>query len=308
MKSLLPIIQFALCCLLLSACPQPAADDDDASLPPSEHLFSFAVAADPHVTTGEDNRDRLERVLDEVDAVAQDRKVELGLIVGDVAWSGGLPLAAGLLGEAAVPWLPLTGDNEIQAGEESLFGDAWADQYARMAEASDDWVLAPTPCWNPDRETDSWFRNAAFSWRGVRFVVLDWASREIGTLYGEMADLHDFDGGTYPWFEQVMGDLPGGVAEDVLLFSHHPMHASPGAFTLDEMAGIAGVTSPLADRIAVAFSGHYHGQGEEPSLDGGFLVFTLDATWDDDLTWYLVEVWGDGARFEYRREAIVLDD
>ena len=118
-------------------------------------------------------------------------------------------------------------------------------------------------------------------------------------------ELNDFEGGTLPFFQDHVGTLEASEAEDVLLFSHHPMHV-PG-FTAAELESVTTLTAPVGDRVYANFAGHYHGNGHEFIDAGGYEVFVTDATWDDEITLRVVEVWGDGARFEYRQELVVLD-
>jgi hypothetical protein len=62
----------------------------------------------------------------------------------------------------------------------------------------------------------------------------------------------------------------------------------------------------MAGRISAAFGGHYHGNGEELSYDEGFDVIVVDATWDDEVSYRLVEVWGNEVGFEYEHEMVVV--
>ncbi len=286
---------------LLVGCPTVTPEPEEPTPSPAEHLFSFAVIGDPHVTSMSENQERLAAAVDHINA--SDRAIELVLIVGDIGWSGGLEIARDTLSGLDALWVPIPGDNELHAGEEALWGDVFADHYASLATELDDFELAPVPVWNPQWEQDSWFRNGRFGYGGLHFVTLDWISRDSGIL-GEFAEIHDFEGGTFDFFEQTLTSLPEGLAEDVVLAAHHPMH--PGSFTIEEMERIGEVTTPLAGRIAASFGGHYHGDGEEPSMDGGFLVVAVDATWDDVVSYRLVEVWGNEVGFEYQHEIVVV--
>ena len=63
----------------------------------------------------------------------------------------------------------------------------------------------------------------------------------------------------------------------------------------------------VSDRVAGAYSGHLHLDFEESVLDGGYEVFITDATWDDDNRVRVVEVWGNGERFEYTQELVTVE-
>ena len=69
----------------------------------------------------------------------------------------------------------------------------------------------------------SWFQNVRFEHRGLTFVGLDWVTRAEGFVESEMADLHDFEGGTFRFLAAEIDGLETNDTEDVLLFSHHPM-------------------------------------------------------------------------------------
>ena len=297
--SLIPLLVSAL----LAGCPTHDPEPPEPTPSPVEHLFSFAVIADPHVTSMGEHQQRLQAAVDHVNSIAEERRVELALVVGDVGWSGGLEIARDTLYGLDPIWVPIPGDNELQSGEEELWGEVFADRYAELEGLLDDFVMAPVPSWNPDFEQDSWFRNGSFGWGGLHFVTLDWISRDSGIM-GEFADIHDFEGGTFPFFEETLNSLPAGLAEDVVLAAHHPMH--PGSFTMAEMERIGTVTTPLAGRISASYGGHYHGDGEELSLDGGFDVIVVDATWDDEVSYRLVEVWGNEVGYEYQHEMQVV--
>ncbi len=301
-RRLLPTIA----AVALLGCPTPADDDDVAPTPgPLEHEFSFVVLADPHITADDERLDRLETTVAWIGEEMDARRIELVLIVGDVGWSGGAELARDALDQLAVPYVPLIGDNENQAGEGELFDTVFGPRFDALDAVTDGYVRAPTPAFDPDRDADTWLQNLTFQHRGITFVGMDWASRESG-LMGETAELHDYDGGSWPHFVEWLTSLPEGRSEDVVLASHHPMHAFPGAFTLDEMDRIMGVTGPLHDRVYGAFAGHYHLDLEETAPDGSYEIFITDAVWDDEITLRFVEVWGNEERVEYRQELVVL--
>jgi hypothetical protein len=295
-------------------CPPPAEDDTQDSLPvdtgemaPFEELFSFAVLADPHITSAGDNATRAEAAVAWVNANAAERGIELVLLVGDIAWNDGTTIAPPIFDAFEVPWVPVTGDNEIQSEDSQAFFEAFEPQWQALEGELDGFAYAPMPVDNPEYETQSWFTNHAFVHRGVTFVGLDWCARVVGSLFGEMADLHDLEGGTLPYFEAAMAGLGEGARDSVVLYSHHPMHLSPGAFDLDEMAILEAAVEPWADRVYANFGGHYHADGEDESVNGLWEVYVTDATWDDDNRLRLVTVSGNGARFGYEHELITVE-
>ncbi len=293
----------------LLACPTPPGDEPPTEPTPGEpvHVFSFAVLADPHVTNDGEHLDRLLTAVDWLGEEAAERQIELVLVVGDVAWGDGMEVARSALDELPVPYVPLIGDNEIQVGQEEEYDAVFGPRFDGLEPSFGGFERAATPVWNPQHEQDSWFQNLTFEHKGVTFVGLDWAHRTTGSLVGESAELYDFEGGTWRHFVAWLDDLPDdGPAEDVVLASHHPMHFSPGAFSSDELDRIMAVTGPLTDRVFANFAGHYHFDAFEYAPDGSYEVIVTDATWDDEITVRVVEVWSDTVRFEYRQEILQL--
>ncbi|MCB9745521.1 MAG: metallophosphoesterase [Alphaproteobacteria bacterium] len=290
---------------LLAGCgdSEPAQDSTpEAPAAEPEHVFTFAVLADPHITAPSERDQRLAAAVAWINAQAEARKIEVVMVVGDIGWGEGLVGARDLLDALEPPYVPVLGDNEVHFGDEENFDLVFEPQYARLAETFEDWQRAPTGTWNPEWEQTSWFQNFSFTHKGLHFVGLDWVSRDSHQIFGELGELHDFEGGTLPWFGEALSGLPEGIEEDTVLFSHHPMHVP--SFDLAQLAQITAVTSPLEGRVAAAYAGHYHGNHEEEIEDGGYMLFVTDATWDDEDTVRVVEVWSDGQRFEFTQELV----
>ena len=267
-------------------------------------LFSFAVLADPHISTGAEHQERLAAAVGWINDSAAAESIELVVVVGDIGWGDGLPIARDLLDALEMPYLPIIGDNEIHFGDEQRFDEVFASHYALLSDTFGGWRRGTVEAWNPVHEQTSWFQNTSFEYRGLRWVGLDWCSRDDNSLLSEFAEVHDFAGGTWPFFADELGALGEDGAErgDVLLFSHHPMHL--GAFNSAQMADITGLTGPIHQRIAGAWAGHLHLDAEVVVEEGGYTVWVTDATWDDVNTVRLVKVYGDGERFEYDQELI----
>lgn len=302
-------MRLLLLLLLLAACTPadpPAADDDDSTPEPGEleFRFSFAILADPHVVNEGEHAERLRSCVAWLGEQAVDRTIELVLVVGDIGWSGGLELSRSILDELPMAYVPVLGDNEIQAGDEQQFEAVFGPVYGQLADEFGNFTRGTVEAWNPDHDRTSWFQNAAFDHGGLRFVVLDWNSRRLGGLLSETADLHDFDGGSFPFFAETLDELTDGAGEDVVLASHHPMHIP--SFTLDELDQVTEHTHEHADRVFGNFAGHYHVDGHETIEQGGYEVYVTDATWDDEITIRLVEVWGNELGFEYEHELVIL--
>ena len=136
---------------------------------------------------------------------------------------------------------------------------------------------------------------------------MDWVSRDDNSLLGELAELHDFDDGTFPWFEGQMSGLGQRPEQSIIMLSHHPMMMLPGAFNLIDAAQISAVTQPLEHLVYASFAGHFHGETQETWEEGGYEVVLVDATWDDDVTVKVVEVWGNDATFDYVQETVIVE-
>ena len=297
--------------LLLVACAAPEVpqddDDDDATeepAPEAEHLFSFAILADPHVVNEGENAQRLQQTVDWITENEDPRSIELVLVVGDIGWGGGLEISRDILDALPMPYVPILGDNPIQVGDEQAWNATFGPHLDALADQLDNWIRGPVAGWTPVQEVEAWFQNAAFDYGGLRFVMLDWNTRHRGGLLSELADLHDFEGGSFPFFEEQLATLSEGWDENVVLASHHPMHIP--SFTEGELAQITEQTEPHSHRVFADFAGHYHADGHEVIEDGGYEVFVTDATWDDEITIRLVEVWGDGVALQYVQDLIVL--
>lgn len=283
----------------------PPADTAPDETAPMEVAFRYVVLADPHVTVpAGEALDRLDRAVAWVNAEREARDLRLVLVVGDIAWADGLDAARASLDALTIPYVPLNGDNEVQAGWEEAYHTAFATQYDALAATFPDWTMAPVEVQNPEHDAPSWFHNVAFSYAGVRFLGLDWASRTIGGLQGEFGELHDFEGGTFPFFEAQIAAAAGGAQENVVMFGHIPMHFL--AFDLDEMERIRAVTAPLADHVWADLAGHYHASASETVEDAGYDLHVTDATWDDDVELRIVEVHTNGARFAPTTELVVV--
>lgn len=302
--------------LLLSCAPDApgdsasaqAADSADTGEAPYEPLFTFAVLADPHVNGEGASAERLRTAVAWIDAEAQTRGIELVLVLGDIGWpESGLIVADEVLSELDVPWVPILGDNEVQYEGEEPFDRVFADQYAALSATFQNFRRGDTPVDNPDVGAQSWFQDLSFDHRGVHFVGLDWCSRQIGVVEGEMADLHDFAGGTWGWLEEDLAGMGDGPDRRVVFASHNPMHMSPGAFDVTELETLDALLGAYADALYASFGGHYHGNGEEADDERSIEVYVTDATWDDELTVRLVQVSGNGEAMAYAHEIVEIE-
>lgn len=287
---------------LLSCTPAPSDTAPEVQL---THSFSFVVIADPHIEGTAEHSDRLQAAVDWIEAEKDARQIEVVVVVGDIGWGDGLVQSRELLDGLSMPYLPVLGDNEVHFDTGQPFDEVFGSRIEDLADTMSDWRRGPVEVFNTVHDQPSWMQNVAFVHRGLTFVALDWVSRSSSGVFGELAELNDFEGGTLPWFTNELGEFEEGRGEDILLFSHHPMHTP--SFNLEQLEQLTRLTGPLEGRVAANWAGHYHVNFEEELKEGGYDVFVTDATWDDENTIRIVEVWSDGATHEFRQELIVLE-
>ena len=250
--------------------------------------FSFAIIADPHVSggSGTTSAQRLQLAVDWLNGHRHQEDVELVFVVGDIGWGNGAATARSILDGLAVPYAPLIGDNEIHAtGDAMEFQNTYAPVFQSLEALAADpntgfsnWQKAPGPVWNPEIGDLDYFQNYGFDYRGVNFACLDWVTRNMSTGFGEHADLHDFPGGTFPWFTDYIAGCPKDKEENTVMLTHHPMFtlggwigeivASLGAFGPGEFEKIGTfLTDPNHDYgryVYADYAGHLHSQGYLP--------------------------------------------
>lgn len=110
---------------------------------------------------------------------------------------------------------------------------------------------------------ESRFVNFSFDHCGVHLVALDLVPRVPAdpSVPGvdAQADLHAFEGGTWPWLADDLAAWDARGGGDVLVFAHHPI-LDNADWSLDD-AGWSAVEDLLAaegSSIRVFFGGHVH--------------------------------------------------
>jgi hypothetical protein len=269
----------------------------DADVKP---IFSFVVLADPHIDGSPGPDDRLRACTRWINDNRHTYGIELVLVPGDLG--GAIEHARDLLDRIDVPWVPVIGDNNVQAGRAAAFEAALSRHYERLARRFENWRKAPTPVKDPRSGRELHLVNLSFDHKGVHFIGLDWCTRTKGRIRGEQADLFPFPGGTLPFLEEDLERCPKTRRENVVLFAHHPMHSllfGAASFSPREIARIHAATRPYRDHVYAAFGGHYHLSMQERENSGGFEVFVTDATHEDGNTLRLVRVYDDGKKLSY---------
>ncbi len=278
--------------------PEPA--------PPVEVTrFSIAVIADPHVTRSGDKEAALAAAVDWINAETSSRAIELVLVVGDISWGEGGPIAKAQLDRLTPTYVPIIGDNAVVFGSEETYVTTYGPQLDRLAGTLDDWERAPTPVDHPIANGPAWLQNFAFTYRGLRLIGLDWAARGVtGDIASEKGQLQDFDGGTWPFLEAQLPKIERAARRGVIMFSHIPMHA--GTFDDRQMARLEGLLDPHYKQLYANLAGHMHLNYELEVGRRLYEVFVTDPPWGEDNTVRLVNVEGDGSAFTYEQELIVI--
>lgn len=288
---------------LVAAC---AESEPAASPPPAPAVrFSLAVVADPHVSRTGANEMALARAVDWINAEADARSIELVLVLGDIAWGDGMPLAKAQLDRLTPTYVPISGDNEVHLSAEEAYHTAFTPHYDRLAGTLDGWTRAPMPVTHPMTSGPAWLQNMAFDYRGLRFVGLDWAPRGVaGDIAGELGQLHDFDGGTWRFLESQLPSFEKAARKGVILFSHIPMHGGPFVEALIDR--IETTLDPYYRQIYANLAGHMHLTYEVPVGQGLFDVYVTDPPWGEELSIRLVSVEGDGRSFTYEQAVVIV--
>lgn len=304
-------MHFAVLAMMVGCDPahktEPSADSashTDSGTPaveegPLTHRFGVAVIADPHIVGPGEHENRLNAAVDWVEANAAALDLQLVVVLGDICWGEGFGLAHQALDRLTMPWVPVMGDNVIQTGGESTFHATFSTQLAALESELTGFSVAPTPVYNPERDVDSWLQNMVFDFGGVRFIAADWNSREIHRLFGDTPDLHDFDGGTWPWLNEQLAATSGRLEDSVVLLSHMPLFEGPGGLTTVEADAMVPLLASHQDAIWANLAGHLH---VDTSMDwerAGIEVHVTDATWDDINRVRVVQVSANEHRFSY---------
>jgi hypothetical protein len=279
--------------------------------------FSFAVIADPHLNGSEKNKARFVSAVRWIIDNKEKKDIELVFVVGDIGW-GGLRKSRNLrtaetvlayLNHAGVPYVPVIGDNEIQKGSEKEFNDIFQKQYEYLSKMLKNWRKASTPVGG------KYLQNFSFDYKGCHFVCCDFNSRDVENEGGE---LHDFPGGSWPWFKKDIENCPKDQKENIVIISHIGMFrtgfgsADEFLFSEDEMNKVKGFLYDYRDYVDSNYAGHIHQNWHSVVWTGLFTtiyhVRTTDETWhcrqwpesdDKDVTVRVVEVNGDAEKIVY---------
>jgi hypothetical protein len=279
--------------------------------------FSFAIIADPHIDGNADHKARFISAVDWIISNKVKRDIQLVFVVGDIAWGGyrsdrNLKTAREILdrlNHAGIPYIPAIGDNEIQRRCEKEFDVIFKKQYQYLGSVLGHWRKTPTPV------KGMYLQNFSFDYKGCHFVSCDFNSRKKGDEAGE---LHDFEGGSWPWFKKDIETCPKGRKESIVIITHIGMFrtgfsaADQYLFSQDEMDRIKSFLYDYRENVDSNYAGHIHQNWNSVVWTGLFTtlyyVRTTDETWhcrqwpeaeDKGVTIRIVQVNSDGDKVSY---------
>jgi hypothetical protein len=291
--------------------------------------FSFAIIADPHIDGNVDHQAKLISAVDWIISNKDKKDIQLVFVVGDIAWGGyrsdrNLKTAQAILdrlNHAGIPYIPVIGDNEIQRRCEKEFEDTFNKQYKYLSNIFEHWRKAPIPV------NGMYLQNFSFDYKGCHFVSCDFNSRKPGDEGGE---LHDFKGGSWPWFRKDIETCPKARKESIVIITHIGMFRTGFAsadkylFSQDEMNRVKSFLHDYREYVDSNYAGHIHQNWHSVVWSGLFTtlyhVRTTDETWncqqwpeadDNGVTIRLVQVNSNGNKvsyiqhFENAQEAVV---
>jgi hypothetical protein len=249
-------------------------------------LFSFAILADPHLDGNPTHRENLRLAVERLIAERTAYSIELVFVLGDIAWGttgelSNLADAKEILDQlegAGMRYLPVLGDNEVQAGNDQEFHQVFSPHYQYLADLLDEWQQMPTP------QDGLYLENFSFDHRGVHFVSADFISRQPGN---EAAELHDFAGGSWPWFQADIKAAAQQPAERINIFTHHGMFRTgfegvdKYLFSKESLDQVVDFLCPYRHHVAASYGGHIHQNWYwEVSCKSGELIYEVWSTDD----------------------------
>jgi hypothetical protein len=282
-------------------------------------MFSFAIIADPHISGNPDNRAKFETAVDWIIGNRESKDIELTFVLGDIAWGGtkgNRNLAAAKkildrLNNNGITYIPVIGDNEVQFGCEKEFQEVFGPHFNALSGTLDNWRKAPAPV------DGMYLQNFSFDYKSCHFVCPDFNSRKAG---GQGGELHDFAGGSWPWFKDNIKRCPKLKNESIVIMTHIGMFhtgfefADRFVFSESEMDKIKSFLNDYKDNVDSNYAGHLHLNWYVPVWSVLFVplyhVRVTDETWsrlqwpesrEPGLTVMWVQVDNRGTKISYRQ-------
>jgi len=273
---------------------------------PKPEEWSFAIITDLHIgrgypdyggegwddkgTEGQDYylTERLERVVEEIKALRSRHNIKFVAVLGDISDSGeyselekakeildGLNYDADGDGKLDMVYVPVIGNHDVWPyTEDSEAGDPLPNFFHEVFQEQFDILKSYFGEQNWAKQPGLVHQNYAFKYRNIKFICLDFVSREHFQLFFPLgkgakagAELH---GETIQWLNNSLRE-----DESTVLFSHHPM-IDPEAsglfpdiweyismeiscFDDDDLKVIEGIIIEAKANILANFAGHIHG-------------------------------------------------
>ncbi len=290
-----------------------------AVVPAYGETFSFAIIADPHISGNPDNRAKFETAVDWIIGNRKSKDIELTFVLGDIAWGGSrsnrnLGTAKKILDRLnnnGITYIPLIGDNEVQTGCEKEFQEVFGPHFNALSQNLGNWRKASVPV------AGEYLQNFSFDYKGCHFVCPDFNSRKAGDEGGE---LHDFAGGSWPWFKNDIERCPKPQKENIVIMTHIGMFntgfefADRFVYSESEMDRIKSFLNDYKDNVDSNYAGHLHLNWYVPVWSELFVplyhVRVTDETWskiqwpesdDPGLTVRWVQVDNSGMKISYHQ-------
>jgi len=225
--------------------------------------FSFVIIADPHVGGNPDRRAKFETAVDWIIGNKESKDIELTFVLGDIAWGGSgsnrnLGTAKKILdrlNKAGITYVPVIGDNEVQAGCEKEFQEVFGPHFKTLSGILDNWRKSPGPV------AGKYLQNFSFDYKGCHFVCPDFNPRKADDQGGE---LHDFAGGSWRWFKNDIELCPKPKKENIVIMTHIGMFntgfkfADKFVYTVSEMDTIKSFLNDYKENVDTNYAGHLH--------------------------------------------------
>ena len=281
--------------------------------------FSFAIIADPHIDGNPDRKAKFETAVDWIISNKDSKDIELTFVLGDIAWGGtrgnrNLGTAKKILDRLdknGITYIPVIGDNEVQTGCEKEFQEIFRPHFKILSRRLDNWRKASTPV------AGMYLQNFSFDYKGSHFVCPDFIRRIAG---GEAGELHDFEGGSWPWFRSDIERCPKPGKENIVIMTHIGMFntgfkfADRFVYSGSDMDKVKSFLNGYRNNVDSNYAGHLHLNWYVPVWSELFVplynVRVTDETWskiqwpeieDPGLTVRWVQVDNSGPKISYKQ-------
>lgn len=285
--------------------PDTVFTDLNKTLPNRTWQFSFVHLTDVHIGEGVSGGDygtsghndtltasdyglpaqRLSNTVRWINANADRLQIRFVAVTGDLTRSGEISeflKFKQIADSLTVPYIPFMGNHDIWPytdnseaplpNGDSIMNAIFADRYNMLASTFDNWDDGTrlTRSWNQENNCYSYFQNFSFTYGNYLFFFADFAPRAHAPLgypgIGPEADLMNFSGGTWPYFQQFINNYPNRGTENLVFLAHYPMTKDPwaliNAFSYGEYDDISQFLLNYSSSAAAWVAGHIHRDSE----------------------------------------------